>query len=78
MEADTPPLAFVPSKLTSLLHNRMRMAHPLKDPDKQEDPLNADISVADGMQLFSEIKVNEQALVATVSNVRAGSIFSTI
>ena len=50
------------------------MARPLKDRDKQADPPNdADISVAGGMQLFAEIEANEQALVATVSNVRASS-----
>ena len=53
------------------------MARPLKDRDKQEDPPNdADISVAGGMQLFADIEANEQALVATVSNVITSSTSS--
>ncbi len=50
------------------------MARLLKDPDKRADHPNADISVADGIHLFDEIKFNEQALIATVSNVRTSSI----
>lgn len=66
MQASTLPLDSLPS-------NRASLARPLKDPDKHANLPNADISIAGAMQLFSEIKLNEQALMATVSNVSASS-----
>ena len=71
MQANVPPVPLFADR--TFLSRRRK---PLKDPDKEADPPpDADITVAGGMRLFSEIEDNYKTLMDTISNVRATSPF---